>query len=164
VALAAGTDFAQRDLVILIAMGVIVLSLITAAIGLPLLLNSGAALQAQDSSGERVARTASSTAALLEVARINALHPAPDVDAQVYADASALISADYVRRLETLGRQTEGQPSAQPDRRVLRELQLAAVRAERVSIFQMRRKQDISAALARQLVRELDLLEAHYET
>ncbi len=47
--------------------------------------------------------------------------------------------------------------------RVLQEMQLAAVRAERQSIFALRRQKAINATDARRLVRELDLLEAHYE-
>jgi CPA1 family monovalent cation:H+ antiporter len=43
------------------------------------------------------------------------------------------------------------------------EVRLAAIRAERDSIFLMRRQHTITATVARRLVRELDLLEAHYE-
>ncbi|MEO8245031.1 MAG: Na+/H+ antiporter [bacterium] len=162
VALSAGMAFAERDLVILIAMGVIVLSLITAAVSLPLLLPSAAAVSSQDGSGDRAARIAAATAALDEIARIKAQHA--DDKAEVYSTAAAMASRRYLQRIETLDSQTEGEASAQTDDRVLRELQLAAVRAERKSIFAMRRKQTISAAVARRLVRELDLLEAHLET
>ncbi|PIL20933.1 hypothetical protein P775_07145 [Puniceibacterium antarcticum] len=163
VALSDGAPFVQRDLVILIAMGVIVLSLITAAIGLPLLLSSAAGLPPQDRSQERAARTAAATAALSEIARISALHIAPDTEADAYGAAASLVSKLYLQRLEALGRQTEGEATARPDTRVLREVQLAAVRAERKSVFLMRRQKSIGAITARRLVRELDLLEAHYE-
>lgn len=145
-------------------MGVIVLSLAMAAIGLPLLLRSDAEIPPPDPFGDAVPRTASATAALAEIARINALHAAPDSEAEIYAAAATLVSRQYLHRLQSLSRQTDGALAVRPDTRVLREVQLAAVRAERKSIFLMRRQQTISATMARRLVRELDLLEAHYES
>ncbi|MGY9048845.1 MAG: hypothetical protein ACKVKF_17820, partial [Rhodobacterales bacterium] len=87
----------------------------------------------------------------------------PDTEADAYGAAASLVSKLYLQRLEALGRQTEGEATARPDTRVLREVQLAAVRAERKSVFLMRRQKSIGAITARRLVRELDLLEAHYE-
>lgn len=164
VTLVAGAAFAGRDLIILITMGVIVLSLITPAIGLPLLLKSGAALPSPVASEETAARTASATAAVAEIARISALHATDDKKSEIYAAAAARISRQYLQRLEVISRQSDGQPAVHPETRILQELHLAAVRAERGSVFLMRRQKQIGAAMARKLVRELDLLEAHYET
>ena len=63
----------------------------------------------------------------------------------------------------TLSFVCDGVATGPPDSRGLREMQLAAVRAERKSIFTMRRQKSIGAVAARRLVRERDLLEAHYE-
>lgn len=164
VVLSSGADFAERDLIILIAMGVIVLSLTVAAIGLPLLLHAGVALPSDDSSGEMAARSASANAALVEIARINVLHASPDSESDIYGAAAAMVSGDYLQRLDSLSHQSGDEPAIRPDARVLREVRLAAVRAERKSIFQQRRQHAIGATVARRLVRELDLLEAHYET
>jgi Na+/H+ antiporter len=162
-ALSEGDAFEQRDLVILIAMGAIILSLITAAIGLPLLLTSGSAFPSSEPAGELDARSVAATAALAEIARISALHTSPDIQANTYAAAAALVSKTYAQRLALFQPQNSEVRSTQPDAIVLQELQLAAVRAERKSIFLSRRQKSISAAVARRLVRELDLLEAHFE-
>jgi monovalent cation/hydrogen antiporter len=162
-ALSSGATFIQRDLLILIAMGVVVLSLTAAAIGLPLLMRSGTALSPLDERAEQTARSSAATAALTEIARISALHAAPDNDAGTYQAAAALVSRRYLQRLETLGSTKQGEPGVTPDTRILREVQLAAVRAERKSVFLTRQQKSIGATAARRLVRELDLLEAHYE-
>lgn len=164
VALTSGDTFAERELVILIAMGVIILSLAVAAAGLPLLLRTGAALSPQDRSGEIAGRTASATAALAEIARIGALHAAPDREAELYVAAAAQVSQPYLQRLEVYDESGADPTGAFPKARVLREVQLAAVRAERKSVVQSRRQRLISATVARRMVRELDLLEAHYES
>jgi hypothetical protein len=100
---------------------------------------------------------------LAEIARISALHTSPDIQANTYAAAAALVSKTYAQRLALFQPQNSEVRSTQPDAIVLQELQLAAVRAERKSIFLSRRQKSISAAVARRLVRELDLLEAHFE-
>ncbi len=43
-------------------------------------------------------------------------------------------------------------------------MRLSAVKAERATIFRMLRSQEIGSETAKKLVRELDLLEARYET
>lgn len=158
--LSGGAIFAERDLLILIATGVIVVSLIVAAIGLPVLLRSRAALPAPEAIAENATITAAATAAVAEIARIAALHPAPAGAADAYGTAAALASRRYLDRLGTLGQPPGG---AGLDPRILRELRLAAVRAERKSIFQARRRNAIGALATRRLVRELDLLEAYFE-
>lgn len=164
VALTSGDTFAERELVILIAMGVIILSLAVAAIGLPLLLRSGAALSPQDRSGEIAGRAAAATAALTEIDRIRTLHPAPDAEAELYIAAAAEVAQPYLLRLESYEAAPADLAGAEARTRVLREVQLAAVRAERKSVVQSRRQRLISATVARRMVRELDLLEAHYES
>ncbi|MEO8244577.1 MAG: Na+/H+ antiporter [bacterium] len=159
-----GTALAERDLVILVAMGVIVLSLIAASIGLPLLLRDGTIAIAVEASGETAARSASAVAALAEITRIVALHTGPDERTGLYEAAAARVSSQYLQRLDALGQRTAGATEVKSDASVLRELQIAAVRAERRCVFQLRRQQTIGADDARQLVRELDLLEAHYES
>jgi CPA1 family monovalent cation:H+ antiporter len=164
IALSTGEAFAERDLAILIAMGVIVLSLVIAAIGLPIVLRHGAVLPAQVGLEEIAAKTAAATAALAEISRIGSLHTTPDKESESYGHAAALVSRQYLHRLDTIGHHSGGEPAVHPHTRARRELQLAAVRAERRSVFLMRRKKAIGATLARRLVRELDLLEAHFET
>ncbi|WP_138936667.1 Na+/H+ antiporter [Roseovarius arcticus] len=163
VLLSSGEALEDRDLVILIAMGVIVLSLVMAAISLPLLLRSGPTLPSQDLTADRIARTATATAALAEIGRISDLHATPDSEAETYVAAAAQVSRRYLQRLETIGQQSEEDPVKLSNNQILQEIQLAAVRAERQAVFKMRRKKTVGAVMARRMVRELDLLEAHYE-
>jgi CPA1 family monovalent cation:H+ antiporter len=161
VVLPVGQPFAERDLMILIAMGVIVLSLIVAATGLPLLLQSETAAPPAEVD-DTAARTATATAALAEITRISALHTAPDAQAGCFAAATTQVSRRYLQRLDALG-QPGVAPMVHPGTQVLLCLQLAAVRAERKSVLLMRRQRTIGATTARKMVRELDLLEAHFE-
>jgi CPA1 family monovalent cation:H+ antiporter len=163
-ALASGSAFAERELVILIAMGVIILSLAAAATGLPLVLQSGLAPSPAEPSGEVAGRAAAAAAAVAEIARITALHAAPDREAELYTAAAAQAAQPYLQRLEAYDEHKDDTSGTYPKARVLRELQLAAVRAERRSVVQSRRQRAISATVARRMVRELDLLEAHYES
>jgi CPA1 family monovalent cation:H+ antiporter len=158
-----GTAFAERDLTILIAMGVIVLSLVTAAVGLPFLLKTDTVATVQEAPSDIPARTAAATAALSEIVRISAMHATPTGEANAYTTATALVSRQYLQRLETFGVRDGEEPAVHPDAKVMLEVRLAAIRAERDSIFLMRRQHTITATVARRLVRELDLLEAHYE-
>ena len=164
VVLADSTAFPGRDLAIFIAMGVIIVSLIAATIGLPLLLGSEVmGPEPSDEADKDRARSAAAEAAIAEIDRIRGVHGADDAEAALYAAAAALVAGPYHLRIETRAKPSDGVMEADRSTRIERELQLAALRSERSAIFRMMRKREIGSESARALIRERDLLEAHLE-
>ncbi|QPI75469.1 Na+/H+ antiporter [Sphingobium sp. Cam5-1] len=158
-----GTDFPARDLAIFLAMGVIIVSLIAASIGLPLLLR-GLAMPAEASQVAEIdaARISAAEAAIAAIER--AQHNMADgrTDADLYVAVAARIMESYRARIEARqsatanggrGRQLEG---------IEREMRLAALRAERAQLYRLVRRRELGSEAARRLVRELDLMEARY--
>lgn len=158
-----GTDFPARDLAIFLAMGVIIVSLIAASIGLPLLLR-GLAMPAEASQVAEIdaARISAAEAAISAIER--AQHNMADgrTDADLYVAVAARIMESYRARIEARqsatanggrGRQLEG---------IEREMRLAALRAERAQLYRLVRRRELGSEAARRLVRELDLMEARY--
>jgi CPA1 family monovalent cation:H+ antiporter len=164
IALHDGSPFPARDLAILLAMGVIIVSLIVASIGLPLLLR-GLEMPAEPSSQaeEDRARVAAAEAAITEIERVQHELAAGRHDADVSMAAAARLMEFYRTRIEVRSREGGAATLARESEDVERRLRLAAVRAERIVIFRMLRSQQIGSETAGKLVRELDLLEARYE-
>lgn len=159
-----GAPFPARDLAIFLAMGVIVLSLITASIGLPLLLR-GLELPAEPSHQveEDLARVAAAEAAIAEIERVQHTLSAGRTDAYVYLAAAARVMDFYRVRIEARSHRGEAAAIARGSENAERRMRLAAVKAERTVIFTMLRSQQIGSETADKLVTELDLLEARYE-
>lgn len=159
-----GSLFPARDLAIFLAMGVIIVSLIVASIGLPLLLR-GLEMPAEPSyqAAEDQARVAAAEAAIAEIERVQHTLAAGRSDADVYMAAAARIMDFYRARIEARSREGEAATLARESEDAERRMRLAAVKAERTVIFQMLRSQQIGSETADKLVRELDLLEARYE-
>lgn len=160
--MADGSPFPARDVAIVMAMGVIVMSLLVTSIGLPILakgLTDG--LPQQDrSASEGHARLAATEAAIRKVERTLA-DPLEDSDAAAArAEAGNHVLEGYRRRLEFGERDREDAETVQ--RVALAELALRreALAAERDELFRMRRARSIDDDLHARLVREIDLLEA----
>jgi Na+/H+ antiporter len=159
------TPFPARELAILLAMGVIIVSLIAASIGLPLVLR-GLEMPAEPSTEaeEHRARIAAGEAAIAEIERVQHSLAEGRKDADVYVAAAARIMDLYRSRLEVYGH-GRGREAAEArrDANIENRFRVAAIKAERNAIFRMLRRREISSVTARKLVRELDLMEARYE-
>jgi len=158
-----GTAFPARDLAIFLAMGVIVVSLIAASIGLPLLLR-GLQMPPEPSHEAEVdaARIAAAEAAIAAVERTQHDMAEGRSDADLYVAAASRIMDVYRQRIETRQGSSEEKASVRALERIDAELRLAAIRAERDILFSRTRNGQLGSEAARKLVRELDLLEARY--
>ncbi|HEX7116433.1 MAG TPA: Na+/H+ antiporter [Steroidobacter sp.] len=154
-----GSEFPARDLTIFLAAGVIILSLTAASFVLPHLLRG---LQSPMESGEddetEFVRNEAAKAAIRAVEEATHQLAAGQSDADLYADAASRVMDSYRRRLE--GHATgENSARIRLGEAIERKLRLAALRAERETIFALARKNQISDDKSRALVREIDLLE-----
>ncbi len=158
-----GSAFPARDLAIFLAMGVIIMSLLVASIGLPWLLN-GLEMPAEPSrqAEEDLARIEAAEAAIAEIERVQHGLAEGRSDADLYISAGARIMDGYRERIENRQGTAEDNATARRSERIERDLRLAALKAERTAIFKMVRKRRLGSELARKLIRELDLLEARY--
>jgi Na+/H+ antiporter len=159
-----GSPFPARDLAIFLAMGVIVLSLVAASIGLPLLLHG---LHLETNTGQRAeenrARMAAAEAAIAEVERVQHELAEGKPDADLYVAAAARIMDLYRARIEAQSRASEDAALARQIEAIEARLRVAGLKAERTAIFRLLRTRKIGSETARKLVRELDLMEARYE-
>jgi CPA1 family monovalent cation:H+ antiporter len=158
-----GSPFPARDLAIFLAMGVIIVSLVAASIGLPLLRRLEMPAEPSHRAEEDQARVAAAEAAIAEVERVQHTLAAGRRDADVYMAAAARVMDFYRTRIEARSREGEAAILARESEDAERMMRLAAVKAERSVIFRMLRSQQIGSKTADKLVRELDLLEARYE-
>lgn len=156
-----GAVFPSRDLVILIAAGVILVSLVVANASLPRLLG-GVEMppEPRRDTKERNARVEVAKAA------IAALAGAGDGKGRAAGSdlaAVALVADYYQHRLARLQPETlvtQGEDKLHAEER----LHVLALRAERTAIVNMARGHRISTDLAHKLLRETDLAEAAFQT
>ena len=158
-----GSPFPARELAVFLAAAVILVSLVVASLGLPLVLK-GLELpeeQAERQAEERARRSAAIAAiAAIEKAQRDVTLPAAEADA--HGSAAAQVIALYQRRLD--GATPAGATAAQRRKaaQAERALRLAGLHAEREEIFNLARQSRISDETSRKLVREIDLVEARY--
>jgi CPA1 family monovalent cation:H+ antiporter len=164
-ALPDGSPFPGRQLAILLATAVIVISLLLASVALPPLLR-GLEVPAETSAEqeEDLARHAAIEAAVEAVERAGRERPA-DADAELHANACGMVVNLYRNRLRNiqLG-EGSGGPDVHAARRAERDYRLTALRAERDTILRLGRRHEISDEIARKLLREIDLVEARYRS
>jgi Na+/H+ antiporter len=163
-ALPNGEPFPARDLTIFLASTVILISLVAASVGLPrLLCGMHFPEEPIEQQEEDLARREAATAAISAIEKAQmALMPSAS-DPEVYPQAAARVIALYQHRLDMAG---GGDSDEVVQFRKLdmaeRALRMAALQAERTTIFQMARHDEISDATSRKLVREIDLVEARH--
>jgi len=164
-ALADGTPFPARDLAILLAMGVIILSLVAASAGLPLLLK-GLEMPADVSHAEEEdrARVASAKAAIVAVERVQHEMSEGRPDADIIVAAAARIMEFYRSRIDHRSGEHDAETGAlaRQSEAAERTMLVAALKAERSAILALRRAKGINGETARQLMHEIDLLEVRY--
>ncbi|MCO6416552.1 Na+/H+ antiporter [Siccirubricoccus sp. KC 17139] len=159
-ALPDGSPFPARDLAILLAMGVILLSLLVASVGLPRLLH-GLQLPPQPAhqAEEDAARRAADRAAIRAIEQAQYDLAQGRGDADLYAEAAARVMEPYHQR-------PYGDPLDQEVARsrqrveIERRLRLAGLKAARDALYRMRRAGRIEDEVLRRMVREIDLAEA----
>lgn len=156
-----GAPFPARDLAIILAAGVIIVSLVAASIGLPLLLK-GLEMPAEPShqAEEDAACVAAAQVAIAEIKRAEHELAQGRADADLYVAAASRVMDGYRQRIESASGDGDGAELARRAEGIERDLRLVALKAERAEIFRLVRQRRIGSALARKLVRELDLLEA----
>jgi CPA1 family monovalent cation:H+ antiporter len=161
-ALADGTPFPGRQLAILLASAVIVVSLLLASVALPRLLRGLEVPDETDAEKEEDrARHAAVTAAVEAVERTGRAR-AGGADAELHANACNTVVNLYRNRLRNSRVGNGDGPDAHAARNAEREYHLSALRAERDTILGLGRKREISDETARKLLREIDLIEARY--
>lgn len=154
-----GSPFPARELAILLAAGVIVLSLIVSGIALPNLLKDlPLPPETADEREEQRLMAAAATAAIRAVEAAQHRLAERSGDPDLYAEAAVDIMRRYRDRLERVEK-PEANMSGMRNA-VERELRLIGIRAERDEIFRRARAQRSNDEVVRRLVRNLDLVEA----
>ncbi len=156
-----GSFFPARDLAIFLAAGVIIVSLVAASIGLPILLK-GLQLPAEPThqKAEDRARVAAAQAAIkaIEQAQHELGEGRPDAD--LYTEVGARVMDLYRQRIDGHSRTGADGDRFRTAEKIEQDLRLAALRAERVEFYRRGRSNLLSDEMVRKLVREIDLVEA----
>jgi CPA1 family monovalent cation:H+ antiporter len=162
-ALPDGSPFPARALTIFLACSVILISLLTASLVLPRLL-SGMTFPAEpeEQQEEDLARRAAANAAItaIEKTQIALMESEACIDPDVYPQAAARVISFYEHRLREIDPETES--AWRKTDYAEKELRLAALDAERRTVFDLARHDHISDEISRKLVREIDLMEARF--
>ena len=161
--LAPGQDFPERDLLIFIAAGVILLSLVAACIALPLLLR-----------GVEKARMKNATTKCARPGKdrrsgdscVEAQEPAeaetPDAaQAALATELKARLMAEYRHQLDVFNDSAEAQALALQMDQLERKLRLKALRAQRLELYSLSRHHQIGDDVLREVLAELDMSEAN---
>ncbi|MFJ1337129.1 Na+/H+ antiporter [Pseudomonas caricapapayae] len=163
--ISAGTAFPERDLLIFIAAGVILLSLVSACIALPLLLR-GVAKSADDTlrqeAKEAWRRTAEAAIHALEAEDLAEPGvPQDAAQAALAAELKARLMAEYRHQLDSFNDSAEAQALAEQMDQLERRLRLRALRAQRLELYKLHRHHQVGDDVVRQVLGELDLSEAN---
>ncbi|MEG8022270.1 Na+/H+ antiporter [Sphingomonas aerolata] len=160
-----GTAFPARDLAIFLAAGVIIVSLVLASVGLPILLN-GLTMPPEPSllAEEDAARVAAAEAAIRAVERSQHELAERMGDGDFYAAAGGRVMDIYRDRIDSRSGSATASAAARVQDRIERDFKLVALQAERSTIVDLARDRRIGSATIRKLVRELDLVEARYRS
>ncbi|WGK91726.1 Na+/H+ antiporter [Pseudomonas migulae] len=153
--------FPERDLLIFIAAGVILLSLIAACIALPLLLR-GIEKSPDDKRRSEVRdawrKTAEAAIHALETEEAN---PQDAAQAALAVELKARIMSEYRHQLEVFNDSAEAQALAFQMDLLERRLRLKALRAQRLELYKLSRHHQIGDDVLREVLGELDLSEAN---
>jgi CPA1 family monovalent cation:H+ antiporter len=153
-----GTPFPARDLAIFLAMGVILLSLLAASIGLPLLTkNLQVADSLRPSNEEQNARNAAVEAAIQRLEEIQ--EQGDENSTEIDSEAASRVIEHYRSRLDRQDSSDDGGQSIRDAARAERRFRVIALRAERSELYRMRRAGEIDDSIHHRLVREIDLSE-----
>ncbi|CAI8754607.1 Uncharacterized Na(+)/H(+) exchanger YjcE [Pseudomonas chlororaphis] len=163
--LGAGEAFPERDLLIFIAAGVILLSLIAACIALPLLLR-GIQKSPDEKRHAEVRdawrKTAEAAIHALEAEEVADAANSPDAaQAALATELKGRLMSEYRHQLEVFNDSTEAQALAFQMDLLERKLRLKALRAQRLELYRLSRQHQIGDDVLREVLGELDLSEAN---
>ncbi|MBD8705741.1 Na+/H+ antiporter [Pseudomonas sp. CFBP 13711] len=163
--ISAGVDFPERDLLIFIAAGVILLSLVSASIGLPVLLHGQVSepdMRMKREVRDAWKRTAQAAIQTLENEAIPAATDSPDAAQAVLAmEVKARIMSEYRQRLDIFNDTAEAQALAFQMDQLEKRMRLNALRAQRLKLYDLHRHHQIGDDVLRMVLAELDLNEAN---
>ncbi|MBN3966812.1 Na+/H+ antiporter [Pseudomonas gregormendelii] len=156
-----GVAFPERDLLIFIAAGVILLSLIAACIALPLLLR-GIEKSPDDKRRNEVREAWRKTAeAAIHALEAEEAKPQDAAQAALAAELKARIMSEYRHQLEVFNDSAEAQALAFQMDLLERRMRLKALRAQRLELYSLSRHHQIGDDVLREVLAELDLSEAN---
>jgi Na+/H+ antiporter len=162
--LAPGKAFPERDLLIFIAAGVILLSLVAACIALPLLLR-GIEKSPDEKHHNEVReawkKTAVAAIRALEVEEPDGTAPADAAQAALATELKARLMSEYRHQLEVFNDSAEAQALALQMDQLERKLRLKALRAQRLELYSLSRHHRIGDDVLREVLGELDMSEAN---
>lgn len=158
--LGSGAAFPQRDLLIFIAAGVILLSLVVASLGLPLLLRG---LPADNEEARQLELQRHRTRTVEAAIRaLEAQSDEPSLNAEgmaLAAEVKAKIMAEYRQQLahDDSG---EARARLRQMNALEQRLRLQALRAQRLELYRLRHRHQVDDDLLGEILRELDISEA----
>jgi len=161
----AGKAFPERDLLIFIAAGVILLSLVAACIALPLLLRGvqrspdDTLQQEADDAWRRTAEAAIHALEAEETAEPGAAQDA--AQAALAAELKARLMAEYRQQLDAYNDSAEARALAAQMDQLERRLRLRALRAQRLELYRLHRHHEVGDDVVRKVLGELDMSEAN---
>lgn len=157
--------FPERDTMIFIAVGVILLSLVVACILLPILLRDiemGTDEERKKEFREAWRKTAEAAIHSLETEELTT-DPAISQDATLatmVAETKARIMAEYREHLNAYADSEDIQARGEQNDKLEKMLRLRALRAQRLELYSLRRHREIGDDTVRKVLDELDLQEA----
>ena len=159
-----GTAMPSRNLAIVLAAAVIVVSLVVASVALPRLLkNVELPPEPSHEREEDMARSAAAAAALRTIEDVSHDMAEGKPNPDLYSDVAARLMALYRHRIES--RTTTDEDQARTARQaddIERRLRLAGLTAEREELGRLVRARRLDEETARRLIREVDLQELRY--
>ncbi|HOY78337.1 MAG TPA: Na+/H+ antiporter [Hyphomonadaceae bacterium] len=161
--LADGTNFPARDLAILLAASVIIVSLLGATFFLPMLLKGlEMPAEAEHLAVEDKTRVAAAQAAIKAIEAAQHEMSAGKADADIYIDTAVRLMDVYRERIQGRSQTGEAAELVRRSDEIEKKLRIAALRAERAEIYRLARARQIEHEVATKLVREIDLMETRY--
>ena len=155
-----GEAFPQRDLLIFIAAGVILLSLLVATLGLPLLLR-GLPADNQEAREQELRRNRAKTVEAA-IRALEAQSDEPGLSPEgmaLAAEVKAKIMAEYRQQLERED-SGEGRARLRQMDALEQRLRLQALRSQRLELYRLRHRNQVDDDLLGEILRELDISEA----
>ena len=157
-----GSPFPARALTIFLACSVILVSLLVASLGLPRLLGGMTfPAEPEEQQEEDLARREAANAAIaaIEHTQVALMEAEACIDPEAYPEAAARVIAFYEHKLKEVDPENDAWRKTD---HAEKELRLAALEAERRTVWELARHDRISDEISRKLVREIDLMEARY--
>ena len=139
----------------------ILVSLLIAVVGLPLMLRGIEREKNPHAAEERMARRRAAQAAIraIDDTHDELIEQMDEAGSARCADSTARVMGMYRRRLESLGDEEAPRVAAKKSELVETRLKMAALRAERAELLRLRSLQEINDETLNKLMREVDLSE-----